>query len=135
LDIPNAELLEKFDLLVDGKLKRAGALCFYWNAEKVISGCYVKIGKFKAPKHQNTSVLGALDDALVQKILEVLIKTKPEISQSEMAEKLGTTRRRNISNSEYHHSKSDMRWIMGEYYNWITRFIIGHCTSVTLSRR
>jgi hypothetical protein len=29
LDIPNAELLEKFDLLVDGKLKRAGALCFY----------------------------------------------------------------------------------------------------------
>jgi ATP-dependent DNA helicase RecG len=47
LDIPNAELLEKLDLLVDGKLKRAGALCFYRNAEKVISGCYVKIGKFE----------------------------------------------------------------------------------------
>lgn len=47
LDIPNAELLDKLDLLVDGKLKRAGALCFYRNAEKVISGCYVKIGKFE----------------------------------------------------------------------------------------
>ena len=38
---------DKLDLLVDGKLKRAGAMCFYRNAEKVISGCYVKIGKFK----------------------------------------------------------------------------------------
>ncbi len=47
LDIPNAELLDKLDLLADGKLKRAGALCFYRNAEKVISGCYVKIGKFE----------------------------------------------------------------------------------------
>ncbi len=47
LEIPNAELLDKLDLLVDGKLKRAGALCFYRNAEKVISGCYVKIGKFE----------------------------------------------------------------------------------------
>ncbi|MCM1501024.1 MAG: putative DNA binding domain-containing protein, partial [Clostridium sp.] len=47
LDIPNAELLDKLDLLVDGKLKRAGALCFYRNAEKIISGCYVKIGKFE----------------------------------------------------------------------------------------
>jgi len=47
LDIPNTELLDKLDLLVDGKLKRAGALCFYRNAEKVISGCYVKIGKFE----------------------------------------------------------------------------------------
>lgn len=47
LDISNAELLEKLDLLADGKLKRAGALCFYRKAEKVISGCYVKIGKFE----------------------------------------------------------------------------------------
>lgn len=47
LEIPNAELLDKLDLLVDGKLKRAGALCFYRNAEKVISGCYVKIGMFE----------------------------------------------------------------------------------------
>lgn len=38
LDIPNAELLDKLDLLVDGKLKRAGALCFYRNSEKIISG-------------------------------------------------------------------------------------------------
>lgn len=47
LNIPNAELLDKLDLLVDDKLKRAGALCFYRNAEKIISGCYVKIGKFE----------------------------------------------------------------------------------------
>ena len=39
--------LDKLDLMIDGKLKRAGALCFYRNAEKVISGCYVKIGKFE----------------------------------------------------------------------------------------
>ncbi len=47
LDISNAELLDKLNLIVDGKLKRAGALCFYRNAEKVISGCYVKIGRFE----------------------------------------------------------------------------------------
>lgn len=47
LDIPNEELLEKLDLMIDGKLKRAGALCFYRTPEKVIGGCYVKIGKFE----------------------------------------------------------------------------------------
>lgn len=47
LDIPNAELLEKLDLVADGKLKRAGALCLYREPEKVIGGCYVKIGKFE----------------------------------------------------------------------------------------
>lgn len=47
LDIPKAELLEKLDLTVDGKLKRAGALCFYREPERVIGGCYVKIGKFE----------------------------------------------------------------------------------------
>ncbi|MCF0187047.1 MAG: putative DNA binding domain-containing protein, partial [Bacteroidaceae bacterium] len=47
LNISNAELLDKLDLLSEGKLKRAGALCFYRDAEKVISGCYVKIGKFE----------------------------------------------------------------------------------------
>ena len=47
LDIANIELLEKLDLVVDGKLKRAGALCFYRNPEKIIGGCYVKIGKFE----------------------------------------------------------------------------------------
>lgn len=47
LDIENTELLEKLDLVVDGKLKRAGALCFYRKPEKVIGGCYVKIGKFE----------------------------------------------------------------------------------------
>ena len=47
LNISNGELLEKLDLLADGKLKRAGALCFYREPEKVIGGCYVKIGKFE----------------------------------------------------------------------------------------
>lgn len=47
LDITNEELLEKLDLMVDGRLKRAGALCFYRTPEKVIGGCYVKIGKFE----------------------------------------------------------------------------------------
>ncbi|MBD5537622.1 MAG: winged helix-turn-helix transcriptional regulator [Lachnospiraceae bacterium] len=47
LDITNEELLEKLDLMADGKLKRAGALCFYRTPEKVIGGCYVKIGKFE----------------------------------------------------------------------------------------
>ncbi len=39
LDISNVELLEKLDLVVDGKLKRAGALCFYRKPEKIIGGC------------------------------------------------------------------------------------------------
>jgi ATP-dependent DNA helicase RecG len=47
LDISNAELLEKLDLIVDGKLKRAAALCFYRQPERVSGGCYVKIGKFE----------------------------------------------------------------------------------------
>ncbi len=47
LEISNEELLEKLDLLVEGRLKRAGALCFYRMPEKIISGCYVKIGKFE----------------------------------------------------------------------------------------
>ena len=47
LDISNEELLDKLDLLEDGKLKRSAALCFYREPEKVIGGCYVKIGKFE----------------------------------------------------------------------------------------
>ena len=47
LNISNEELLEKLDLLVDGKLKRAGVLCFYRVPEKIIGGCYIKIGKFE----------------------------------------------------------------------------------------
>jgi predicted HTH transcriptional regulator len=51
-----------------------------------------KVPDTKVSKHQSTADFGALDDALVQKILEVL-RHKPEISQGEMAEELGTTRR------------------------------------------
>lgn len=48
LEISNAELLEKLDLISDGKLKRAAALCFCREPEKIIGGCYIKIGKFKS---------------------------------------------------------------------------------------
>lgn len=44
---PREELLNKLGLLTDGKLSRAGALCFYREPERVIGGCYVKIGMFK----------------------------------------------------------------------------------------
>ena len=50
LNVPNTELLEKLGVLENGKLKRAGALCFYRYPEKVINGCYVKIGKFEGPE-------------------------------------------------------------------------------------
>lgn len=51
-----------------------------------------KVSDPKVPKHQSTADFDALDDALMQRILEVL-RHKPEISQGEMAEELGTTRR------------------------------------------
>lgn len=45
--VSRQELLDKLGLLTDdGKLARAGALCFYREPEKVIGGCYVKIGMF-----------------------------------------------------------------------------------------
>ncbi|MGL4819373.1 MAG: AlbA family DNA-binding domain-containing protein, partial [Bacilli bacterium] len=46
LEITNEELLDHLGLLVDGKLKRAAVLLFYRKPEKVITGSYVKIGKF-----------------------------------------------------------------------------------------
>lgn len=46
LDIPNEELLDHLDLLVDGKMKRAAVMLFYRKPGRIITGCYVKIGKF-----------------------------------------------------------------------------------------
>ena len=46
LAISNAELLDHLDLLSDGKLKRAAVMLFYGKPGRIISGCYVKIGKF-----------------------------------------------------------------------------------------
>ncbi len=46
LTISNEELLNKLGLIVAGKLKRAAVLLFYSNPERMITGCYVKIGKF-----------------------------------------------------------------------------------------
>ena len=46
----------------------------------------------KAPKHQNTEKNGALDDAMVLRIIEIL-KEQPNISQEALGENLGVTRR------------------------------------------
>ena len=46
----------------------------------------------KAPKHQNTEKHGALDDAIVLRIIEKL-KEQPDISQEALGESLGVTRR------------------------------------------
>ena len=46
----------------------------------------------KAPKHQNTDKHGALDDAMVLKIIEK-IKEQPDISQEALGESIGVTRR------------------------------------------
>ncbi|MGO5161187.1 MULTISPECIES: helix-turn-helix domain-containing protein [unclassified Bilifractor] len=46
----------------------------------------------KAQKHQNTEKNGALDDAMVLRIIEIL-KEQPDISQEALGENLGVTRR------------------------------------------
>ena len=46
----------------------------------------------KAPKHQSTKDDGALEDAMVLKVIEVL-KEQPDISQEMLGERLGTSRR------------------------------------------
>ena len=46
----------------------------------------------KAPKHQNTEKHGALDDAMVLRIIEIL-KEQPDISQEVLGESIGVTRR------------------------------------------
>lgn len=46
----------------------------------------------KAPKHQSTKKHGALDDAMLLRIIEML-KEQPDISQEALGERLGITRR------------------------------------------
>ena len=46
----------------------------------------------KAPKHQNKDKHGALDDAMVLRIIDIL-KEQPDISQNALGESLGVTRR------------------------------------------
>lgn len=46
LEISDEELLDHLDLLADGKLKRAAVMLFYRKPGRIITGCYVKIGKF-----------------------------------------------------------------------------------------
>jgi ATP-dependent DNA helicase RecG len=42
----NEVLLDHLGLLVEGKLKRAAVMLFYSNPERLITGSYVKIGRF-----------------------------------------------------------------------------------------
>ena len=46
LNISNEELMDHLDLMTDGKLKRAAVLLFSKKPGRIISGCYVKIGRF-----------------------------------------------------------------------------------------
>lgn len=46
LNISDEELLDHLDLQVGGKLKRAAVMLFYRKPGRIITGCYVKIGRF-----------------------------------------------------------------------------------------
>lgn len=46
LAMNNEELLDSLNLIVNGKLKRAAVMLFYRTPERLISGSFVKIGKF-----------------------------------------------------------------------------------------
>ena len=46
LEMSNAELLDSLGLITNGKLKRAAVMLFYRRPERLITGSYVKIGKF-----------------------------------------------------------------------------------------
>ena len=50
------------------------------------------IDRPKAPKHRNMTKHGALDDAMVLRIIEIL-KELPGVSQEALGERLGVTRR------------------------------------------
>ena len=46
LDMSNEELMDHLDLLEGDRLKRAAVMLFYRKPGRIITGCYVKIGKF-----------------------------------------------------------------------------------------
>ena len=61
--------------------------------QKICDECpYRSAQSTKAPKHQNTDKHGALDDAMVLRIIEK-IKEQPDISQEALGESIGVTRR------------------------------------------
>ena len=52
LNISNRDLLSRLDLITpNGKLKRAAVMLFYNRPGTIITGCYVKIGKFDSGSH------------------------------------------------------------------------------------
>lgn len=76
LDIPNSELMDHLDLLDNGRLKRAAVMLFYRKPGRIITGSYVKIGRFGAGsdlQYQDT-VEGSLFN-IADKVID-LIYTK-----------------------------------------------------------
>ena len=76
----NHVLLEKLNLIEDGKLKRAGILLFGKNPKKYFTGAYIKVGKFLSDTDVISSddILGNLFEQ-VEKTLE-LLKSKYLVS-------------------------------------------------------
>ena len=75
------KILEKLDLIEDGKLKRAGILLFSRNPKKYFTSAYIKIGKFLTPTDivSSDDIEGNLFEQ-VEKALD-LLKTKYLVSQ------------------------------------------------------
>lgn len=73
LDIPNAELLDKLNLMVDGKLKRSGVLLFYGNPSIIQTGSHVQIGKFgQGPDLQYQDFLGGSLIRTAEEVIDLI---------------------------------------------------------------
>lgn len=90
LELSDIDLLKKLNLLVDGKLTRAAALCFCKEPEKVVGGCYVKIGRFANNKIlQQEEVHGsllAIADQVMDHIYLKYLKAQVSYPQGERRE-------------------------------------------------
>ena len=73
LMVDNAELLSRLGLMTKGELKRAAVLLFYRHPEEIVSGCYVKIGKFGKGSDliHHEEIRGSLF-VMAERIMEVL---------------------------------------------------------------
>ena len=73
LDISDEELLDHLDLLVDGQLKRAAVMLFGRRPGRLVSGCYVKIGKFgHGSDLQYQDTLGGSLFQMADRVLELI---------------------------------------------------------------
>ncbi|MDO4840859.1 MAG: putative DNA binding domain-containing protein, partial [Desulfovibrionaceae bacterium] len=81
LDISDEKLLDRLDLMQDGKLKRAAVMLFYKRPGRIITGCYVKVGKFGqgADLQYQDTVEGSLfhiADRIIELIYTKYLKAK-----------------------------------------------------------